>query len=446
MRARQKTQLFILTALLTSGFAASAQNLNDQVGPKSTKENSPYSRFGIGDISNPYNSIVRGMGGTATAYNDDFNVNTYNPATYSYLKVTTLDFAFEARRRSIFMNNVSTSSGTATLSYLTLGIPFAKGNHAGMAVGFMPLSSMYYNANDTVNNDIGNIGKGIVNYNGSGSLNYAYAGFSGRIKGFSIGFNAGYAFGSSRYSSTLESIDTTSVRNSEFTQINSIGGLYWKGGAMYQARFKKEHYLNLGAAVTLAQQLNVTREAYDIGYRYFSGSTGLRVIRDTVAQTRLTGAKGKLELPADYSFGAHFGKDYHWDIGADFVYSDWSKFSNFGDRTNVGTSAMRISLGGEVTPDPSAKDKLASVITYRLGVYYAQDYLEFGGTKLNDIGGTIGASIPLKRNFSQFGRLNTSLNLGQRGTIVNNLAREFYVRFTIGVSLNEIWFRRPQYD
>lgn len=435
MCAKLKTQFFLLTALLTTT-QVKAQ-LNDNSGPKSTKENSPYSRYGVGDLGNPRNAILRGMGGTATAYSDVYSVNSFNPATYSSLKVTTLEFALEGRSRSIYMNNVSTSSGTATISYVTLGIPLGK--YAGMAAGIMPIANTYYNAKDSAT--ISGIGKTITSYTGSGSLQYAYLGLSGQYKGLSIGFNAGYVFGSANYSSSLENVDTTAVRNSAFGRDNSIGGLYWKGGILYKAKLKKNQYLNIGAAITLSQKLNGTQDAYSLGYRYTSDGT----VVDTLSQSKQMGIKGKLQLPAEYAFGLHYGRTFNWDIGADFVYTDWSNFSNFGDRTGVGDNAWRAAVGGEITPDPTSR-KFFSLTTYRLGAYYGKDYIELNGSNVNYVGGTIGASFPLKRSFSQFGRINMAMDIGKRGTIQNGLAREFFVRFTLGLALNDIWFQKRKFD
>jgi hypothetical protein len=437
MCAKLKTQFLLLTTLLATGLQVSAQSLNDQSGPKSTKENSPYSRFGIGDLGNPRNSLLRGMGGVATAYNDVFSVNPFNPASYSFLKVTTLDFAFEGRTRSISTPDQSTSSGTATISYLTLGIPL--GRYAGMAAGIAPMSNVYYNLSDTVNSS--GLGKTLVNYNGSGSTQYAYIGFSGQYKGFSLGFNAGYVFGTTSYSSSMIIMGDTAARNSQFAKYNSIGGLYWKGGLMYKVKLPKEQYINIGATLTLSQKLNMTRDAYDIGYQY----TTAGMVIDTLPQTKQVDEKGTIQMPAEYSFGLHYGKSFRWDIGADLVYTDWSNFSNFNDRTSVGQNAYRASIGGEVTPNPEAK-RLFSMTTYRLGAYYGKDYIQLNGNDVTYMGGTIGASFPLKRSYTQFGRLNTALDIGQRGNIQNGLVKEFYVKFTLGVSLNDIWFTKRKYE
>src|SRR5213593_4605039 len=48
-----------------------------------SQDNSPYSRFGIGDLV-PNTSITsRGMGGISAGYNDLFSINFNNPASYN---------------------------------------------------------------------------------------------------------------------------------------------------------------------------------------------------------------------------------------------------------------------------------------------------------------------------------------------------------------------------
>src|SRR5437868_9644547 len=51
----------------------------------SQQENSPYSRFGVGDPVPRTNIVNRGMGGVVAAYRDTFGliINLNNPASYS---------------------------------------------------------------------------------------------------------------------------------------------------------------------------------------------------------------------------------------------------------------------------------------------------------------------------------------------------------------------------
>jgi hypothetical protein len=47
------------------------------------QSNSPYSRFGLGDVSANTNVTLRGMGGISAGYTDIVSINFNNPASYS---------------------------------------------------------------------------------------------------------------------------------------------------------------------------------------------------------------------------------------------------------------------------------------------------------------------------------------------------------------------------
>src|SRR5687768_959217 len=64
-------------------------------------ENSPYSRYGLGDIVPGQNILNRGMGGVTAAYSDFHTVNFTNPASYAKLKYTTLDFGLDINSRTL---------------------------------------------------------------------------------------------------------------------------------------------------------------------------------------------------------------------------------------------------------------------------------------------------------------------------------------------------------
>ena len=52
------------------------------------QENSPYSRYGLGDIVPKTNIVSRGMGGISAGYSDYQSINFINPASYSKLRTT----------------------------------------------------------------------------------------------------------------------------------------------------------------------------------------------------------------------------------------------------------------------------------------------------------------------------------------------------------------------
>ena len=55
-------------------------------GSLSAQDNSPYSRYGIGDLHPNSNILNRGMGGISAAYADPLSVNFVNPASYASFK------------------------------------------------------------------------------------------------------------------------------------------------------------------------------------------------------------------------------------------------------------------------------------------------------------------------------------------------------------------------
>ena len=59
------------------------------------------------------------------------------------------------------------------------------------------------------------------------------------------------------------------------------------------------------------------------------------------------------------------------------------------------------------------------------------------------MGITVGFGLPYRRSYSL---ANLALAVGVRGTKAKALVRETYIRLTLGVSLNDFWFVKRQYD
>lgn len=442
---KQLAFLLLLSFTTSTAWSQATVNTSD---PKSGRVNSPYSRFGIGNMAETRSAGLRGMGGTANGYAKDYTINAYNPASYTYLNRTTLEFAIEAQSNNARIGDDVTKSGTFTISQFNLAFPVKKGKLA-MNIGYTPLSKVYYNAVDSAL--VPDLGKTARTYNGEGNLNFAYLGISGGSNGFSAGVNVGYLFGSIRNSTYFNVVDSNAnyTRNSDYSRKDIYGGLYWKGGLMYKANMKNSQYISIGATATLSQKINSSRTEYFVAGTDTALNNPLGAITDTVSA--LYDSKGKMTLPAEFGFGIHYGKGNNYDFGLDVTYADWSLFKRYNaSEIGVGKNAYRLALGGEVVPNVKATGKeYFSAMTYRFGVYYGKDYFLIPGTNNTDInyyGLTLGAQLPFKPTFDQSGALNLSLDMGNRGTISNGLAKEFYVKFTLGLRFNDLWFRRPKYD
>lgn len=424
-----RAKVFLSLAVILWGLGATAQTTGD---------NNPYSKYGLGELLNGNNASVRGMGNITSAYKNPYVLNTDNPASYSYLQRTTFELGGSGVSRSINGSGLSYRTGTASLSYLTLGFPVGK--NGGLVLGFKPYSTSHYLMVDTVTSAVGQIQR---RYSGDGGLSYAYLGGGAKYKGFSVGFNAGYMFGSFRNMSLAVPVDTPYTRTTytaAFVNYNRIGGVYWKVGAAYEHKLDSVYTLRIGGTFAMNQNLFERLNAYEIS----SYNLGDTLINDTTYNSGE--AHGHLTLPMSFSIGAIISKSDKWSAGIDFSSTQWSGFNSTPDtmvKIGVGTGAYRLSLGGEYTPDMNSIRNYLARVTYRLGLYYGTDYLKLYNTVLPVYGATAGASLPFRRSQSQ---LHFAVDVGRLGTTEKNLMQHGFVRFTLGVSINDRWFIQKKYD
>jgi hypothetical protein len=83
-----------------------------------------------------------------------------------------------------------------------------------------------------------------------------------------------------------------------------------------------------------------------------------------------------------------------------------------------------------------------------LGVNYGKDYINADGNGLKTFSGTVGIGLPVKPRTSynyQFTTINMALEFGKRGSNVNNITESF-LKFSVGLSLSDIWFHKRKYD
>lgn len=397
---------------------------------KSNRENAPYSRFGIGEFRNGINPLLKGMGSITSAYNNPYAVNADNPASYASLLLTTYEGSVYGGNRTIISGNEKYRTGMATLNHLNIGIPISK--HAGMSFGFTPMTHIYYKLSDT--SIIPGYGNSVRTFFGDGSLTYAYVGLAGKYKGFSLGANFGYLFGSTVYASLIESIDNTqNVNDAQFSSILKAGGIYWKGGAQYETKVSKKLMLRAGATLALNQDIKTKSDEFWISYNFSGSDTSFSRLSQT----------GTTTMPMSYSVGLQLADSNKWMVGVDFSAINWDNYQGLGRVDSVGDMSYKIGAGGEFTPNPGSIRKYFSKVTYRLGVYYGQDYVYLRNTPINYYAVTFGFGLPFKR-FSD--RVNTAFEIGQRGSETNGLFKESFVKCTIGITLNDKWFVKRKYD
>ena len=417
------------------------------------QENSPYSRYGLGDIAPSQNILNRGMGGISAGFADYKTVNSINPASYGSLVLSTFDFGFEVDTRTL--KSISPAekftSTNLVISYVQLGLPIKlkkankKGIFLGMNMGLRPVSKINYKIYS-----IGAIQPGardsmLTMYEGSGGVNEAMLGFGLKIKSLSIGFNGGYRFANKSYSTKLSVVnDTVFHYPSNTANKTNFSALFLNAGAQYEIKFKNKSIVRLGAYGALSQKMNGTQESTVQTVSYDADGGIYKV--DSVYQKS---ADGKVVYPASFAVGFMYeDSSHHWSFGADYEKTFWNKYQFFDQKDKVQDS-WKVRAGIEYLPASinTPVKKYFQFVKYRAGFYYGSDYVNLG-TKLPEYGFTFGAGFPLKirRAYyeTQTSFLNTAIEIGSRGNKNSNL-RESIFRISVGLSLSDLWFNRSKY-
>ncbi len=421
------------------------------------QENSPYSRYGIGDLVPNQNVVNRGMGGIAAGYSDYQSINFINPASLGNLRSTVFDLAADVDVRTLKSNSSPQKfkSVNTLISYLQVGFPIAsekmtkKGNSWGVSFGLRPITRINYKIEK--NERLTNIDSLNTLYEGNGGITQANVSTGIRIKNFSFGLSSGYSFGNKDYSTRLEFLnDSVSYYKSNSANITRFGGVFVNAGVQYDIKVKKDALLRIGAYGNLQQDLSAKRDNLNETFTY-DGNGGTYTV-DTISFT--SAAEGKITIPATYGIGFTYS-DNHWLVGADYEMTSWEKYRYYNEQDAVQNN-YTIRVGAQYLPASisTSPGKYWSFVKYRAGLYFGNDYVKIDENNRTNYGVTLGAALPLtklQRNSYEYYRdgdvmLNAGLEYGSRGSKESQSLRENVMRISIGVTMAARWFIKPKYD
>ena len=203
--------------------------------------------------------------------------------------------------------------------------------------------------------------------------------------------------------------------------------------------------LRLGAQGRLEQELHGEQDVIRESFEYDANGAGLRL--DSVYQ--INDQKGDIALPVSYSFGfildnsAAMGNSSRWLIGVDYSNTKWSKYKFFNEQDAV-QDTWDVRIGGQMIP--VAGKSYWSNVAYRGGFMYGVDYVNVDNV-LPKWSISFGAGLPMRKvNYSnQTTIINTSFEIGKRGNS-DNAVQESFFRFSLGLSMSDLWFRKRKYD
>jgi hypothetical protein len=398
--------------------------------PASAQGNiSPYSILGIGELS-PEGGIRNiGMGGVGMATPAIPYSNTMNPALLPINAYTLLDVNYLGDFRLIETNTERQESASGNLLGVSLSFPVLR-NRYSMAVGLRPMSQVNYNLR--VREELpGTASYLSYNYNGSGGVSQAYWSHGVQLfKGFSMGLEINYNFGSVTHDSKSTVVDTRSLYTLALHEQTTFSNVTVAPGLAYSLELDSALFLSIGLKYDQALDLGVqfTRELQR------QALSGAILASDTV---RL--AQGTVSLPQRFSAGIALYRPFRYTLGVDISLGEWSQYKSELREQGL-ADAFRLSVGGEWTPDVNSISSYFKRVTYRAGVRYERTPWMVNDVQINDIGISFGLSMPVGRGLSY---LNWAFTAGQRGNLSDGLIQERYFRVGLGLSINDPqWFRR----
>lgn len=442
-----KNAFFVVVALL----------MFNQISAQQT-DNSPYSRFGIGDLTDENFNHTRQMGGLGASYIDGYHINIVNPASYSFLNATAYDVGVFAKRSWIEDKITTTKTWSGNLEYLSLAFPLRnpindiydgvkKPYKLGMSITLMPHSNVSYNI--LSQDSIGGIGNFNRNYVGTGGTYKLLWGNSIKYKDFSFGVNLGYLFGQIKNEREVLYQDAYAYNNYLTTDYN-VRGFLWRAGVIYSSILNKNE-------IEKNKSLPVKRISLGVHANSATNFTTNLNVNERLAQLLpigtnvdtinfLTDVAGKGKLPAELGLGATYYLGEKYAFGLDYSTALWSSYFNDAAADAKGSlaNASKISMGGFYRPNYKSFDNFFERVFYRYGAYYQTDPRVLNGEQIKTYGVTMGFGMPFvfQRKISH---VNLGVNLGIRGQ--NTPVSEKFVKISMGVTFNDDeWFLKRKYN
>lgn len=433
--------------------------------PVFSQDNSPYTRYGLGDIVPSTNINMRGMGGISAGYNDFLSINFNNPASYGSFQAireakskklaygrAILDLGLNFENRTLIQPGVTETftASNALFSHLQVGVPLRP--NWGLSFGLRPLSRISYSM---VHSERTAIDSTVTLSEGDGGAYLVSAGLGHRFSlskktSLSLGLNAGYLFGKKDYSTRIGFInDSIQYKNGNFQTKTTYGNIYLNGGLQFHVRLDSATFFTFGGYGNLRQKLNASQDIIRETYFYNENTGNMRL--DSVYESKDN--KGKIEYPSSFTAGFTIqriptGQKGGWLIGIDYAQANWADYRFYGQVDST-INKWELRLGGEIRPSLAAGRKsYFSNIVYRAGFFTGPDYIKVG-KKLPVWGATFGLGLPVlsQNRFSpgQATIINLAFEYSRRGNS-QNILRENMFRVSVGLSLSDFWFVRKKYD
>ena len=442
---RRIERIFLLSVFLIISVCVSAQD-------GTYGAYSPYSIYGIGDISQEGSAFNKSMGGVGLATRNRRFINYLNPAAVTARDSLSFmaDFGLQQsnkvyRQRSPQIPEGDLRSAHNTFNIYNFVMSFPIYRSSAFMVGITPFSDVGYDFSsiETDPNIIGQTGNISYDSYGTGSVYQVFVGAGVTFwKRLSIGAEAIYYFGN------IDKVTNMNYSNSSYRSVNSgsdlmVRGTTGKFGLQYEQKLGGDVSMIIGATYRLSTSLKGTA----LNYRYANQDS----VTDTLKNESLDIRKSGLKFADELGVGISFKGGEKWSAEFNYLRSDWrnsgfDSASGFSVKSDTETFSSAVSqsfrAGFEIVPNRNDIRYYLRRCAYRAGVYYDQSYYKLNGNNVNSMGITLGVTLPV---FRLYNGLTLGVDIGQRASTRNNMIRERYATFVVGFNIHDIWFQKVQY-
>ena len=435
---RKIERIFLLSVFLIISVYVSAQD-------GTYGAYSPYSIYGIGDISQEGTAFNKSMGGVGLATRNRRFINYLNPAAVTARDSLSFmaDFGLQQSNKVYSQGKLKSAHNTFNIYNFVMSFPIYRSS--AFMVGITPFSDVGYDFSsiETDPNIIGQTGNISYDSYGTGSVYQVFAGAGVTFwKRLSLGAEAIYYFGN------IDKVTNMDYSNSSYRSVNSgsdlmVRGTTGKFGLQYEQKLGGDVSMIIGATYRLSTSLKGTA----LNYRYANQDS----VTDTLKNESLDIRKSGLKFADELGVGISFKGGEKWSAEFNYLRSDWrnsgfDSASGFSVKSDTETFSSAVSqsfrAGFEIVPNRNDIRYYLRRCAYRAGVYYDQSYYKLNGNNVNSMGITLGVTLPV---FRLYNGLTLGVDLGQRASTRNNMIRERYATFVVGFNIHDIWFQKVQY-
>ena len=435
---RKIERIFLLSVFLIISVCVSAQD-------GTYGAYSPYSIYGIGDISQEGTAFNKSMGGVGLATRNRRFINYLNPAAVTARDSLSFmaDFGLQQSNKVYRQGDLRSAHNTFNIYNFVMSFPIYRSS--AFMVGITPFSDVGYDFSsiETDPNIIGQTGNISYDSYGTGSVYQVFAGAGVTFwKRLSIGAEAIYYFGN------IDKVTNMDYSNSSYRSVNSgsdlmVRGTTGKFGLQYEQKLGGDVSMIIGATYRMSTSLKGTA----LNYRYANQDS----VTDTLKYQENDLRKAGLKFADELGVGISVKGGEKWTAEFNYLRSDWrnsgfDSVNGFSVKSDTETFTSTVSqsfrAGFEIVPNRNDIRYYLRKCAYRAGVYYDQSYYKLNGNNVNSMGITLGVTLPV---FRLYNGLTLGVDLGQRSSTRNNMIRERYATFVVGFNIHDIWFQKVQY-